>query len=161
MNTHTNSRKLIEIIEFQPEYTADFARLNHEWLHKYFSVEPHDSEMLENPYPTIIRPGGQILIALAGEKAVGTAALIADSPDTYELAKMAVSEDYQGQKIGKRLMLRAIDYAIKRGKKRIFLESNTKLAPAINLYIRSGFRVVPLNPDSPYERANIKMELML
>lgn len=161
MNTHTSLPEQIEITEFQPAHAHDFARLNYAWLHKFFAVEPHDSEMLEDPYGTIIKPGGQILMALAGDKAVGTAALIADGPDTYELAKMAVSEDYQGLKIGKRLMLRAIDYAIKVGKKRLVLESNTKLAPAVNLYIKTGFRVVPLNPDTPYERANIKMELAL
>lgn len=161
MNTHTSPSQLIEITEFHSDHATDFARLNYEWLHSYFTVEPHDSEMLEDPYGTIIKPGGQILIALAGEKAVGTAALIADGPDTYELAKMAVSEDYKGLKIGKRLMLRAIDYALKTGKKRLVLESNTKLTPAINLYFKSGFKVVPLDPDSPYERANIKMELTL
>lgn len=161
MNTHTSLSELIEITEFQHGYAPDFARLNYEWLHKYFTVELHDSEMLEAPYETIIKPGGQILFAMAGEKVVGTAALIAYAPDAYELAKMAVSEDYQGLKIGKRLMLHAIDYAIKTGKKRLILESNTKLTPAINLYIRSGFRVVALDPDSPYERANIKMELAL
>ncbi|MBC9794580.1 GNAT family N-acetyltransferase [Sinomicrobium weinanense] len=161
MNKHTSPSQFIEITEFQPEYATDFARLNYEWLAKYFTAESHDSEMLEDPYGTIIEPGGQILIALDGDKAVGTAALITDGPDTYELAKMAVSEGYKGQKIGKRLMLRAIDYAIKTGKKRLVLESNTSLTPAINLYIKSGFKVVPLNPDSPYERANIKMELIL
>ena len=37
----------VRIIPFAEEFSGDFARLNYEWLKKYFVVEPHDVEMLE------------------------------------------------------------------------------------------------------------------
>ncbi len=42
---------------------------------------------------------------------------------------------------------------------RVYLESNTMLKPAINLYYKLGFRKTA-GPPSPYERSNIQMELI-
>ena len=36
--------------------------------------------------------------------------------------------------------------------------SNTKLAPAIRLYEKHGFVRVPLDPNEPYARADIRLE---
>ncbi len=151
----------IEITGFQQRYAQDFARLNYAWLDKYFTVEPHDREQLDNAYEYIIEPGGEILLAVDKDEVVGTVALVKVDDETFEIAKMAVAESHQGLKIGYRLMLAGIDYAIKVGKKRLILESNTKLAPAVNLYIKVGFRVVAPDPNTPYSRANIRMELKL
>jgi len=151
----------ITVIPFESPYSADFARLNYEWLEKYFTVEPHDREMLDAPESYIIESGGQIFFAKLGEEIVGTVALIYENEESYELAKMAVSPDYQGLKIGQLLMEHAIQYSREQGKKSIVLESNTKLTPAINLYIKNGFKAAPLNEGSPYARCNIRMELVL
>lgn len=43
---------------------------------------------------------------------------------------------------------------------KLSLFSNTKLAPAIHLYKKYGFREIPLI-NSSYTRSNIKMELDL
>ena len=74
---------------------------------------------------------------------------------------MAVTESYQGKKIGQKLMLACIDFAKEKGWDRLFLDSNRKLKPAINLYIKMGFVEIPVPEDSPYERCNIRMELKL
>ncbi|MBK9162314.1 MAG: hypothetical protein IPM21_00005 [Acidobacteria bacterium] len=47
------------------------------------------------------------------------------------------------------------------GKRRLFLLSNTKLRPAIILYRKHGFTETMLDERSPYERADICMELDL
>ncbi|MBV6647761.1 MAG: GNAT family N-acetyltransferase [Cyclobacteriaceae bacterium] len=157
----TQTELQVEIIGYNSQYDKDFARLNYEWLNQYFSVEPHDSEMLDAPYTYIIKPGGWILFAKVDEQIVGTVALIIEDESTFELAKMAVSPSYKGLKIGKKLMEAAINYSKSVDKKRLVLESNTKLTPAINLYISAGFKAAPLNPDTPYERCNIRMVLNL
>ena len=151
----------VNIIEFEKHHKDDFARLNYEWLNKYFVVEDHDTEMLEDPIEYIIKPGGQILMAMVGGICVGTVALIVEDEETYELAKMAVTENFKGLRIGKMLMLAALNYSIKMGMKRVVLESNTSLTAAINLYIKTGFKALPLNPNTPYNRANIRMEMIL
>ncbi len=150
----------IEIKEFDEQYAQDFARLNYVWLEKYFTIEEHDIEQLENVHNYIVKPGGQVLFALDGEKVVGTVALVNEDERSFEVAKMAVDESYQGLKIGYRLMLAAIDYAMKVGKRRLVLESSTKLPPALNLYIKVGFRVIPQDPNTLYQRSNIRMELV-
>ncbi|MCR9251742.1 MAG: GNAT family N-acetyltransferase [bacterium] len=161
METTTMLMPKVEIIEFQEKYASDFARLNYVWLEKYFTVEEHDIEQLENANEYIVKPGGEILLALDGDLVVGTVALVKMGDDAFEVAKMAVSESHQGLKIGYRLMLAAIDYSIKVGKKKLILESNTKLPPALNLYIKVGFRVIPQDPNTLYSRSNIRMELKL
>ena len=161
MTTAQLTMSNIEIVTYQEKYAKSFAQLNYVWLEKYFSIEPHDIEQLEDAYAYIVAPGGQILFATDGDKVVGTVALIKVDEVTYEVAKMAVDESYQGKKIGYRLMLVAIDYSIKKGKKRLILESNTKLAPAVNLYIKVGFKVITPDPNTLYVRSNIRMELKL
>ena len=76
----------------------------------------------------------------------------------YELAKMAVSPKAKGKGIGFILGNTSIAKAKELGAKKIYLESNTILKPAINLYHKLGFKKVTGIP-SPYERCNIQMIL--
>ena len=39
----------IEIVDYDPRWRADFARLNLEWLERWFTVEPIDREVLGDP----------------------------------------------------------------------------------------------------------------
>ena len=43
----------VEIVPCEPEHYEAFRRLNEEWIARYFSVEPHDREMLEAPQALI------------------------------------------------------------------------------------------------------------
>ncbi|HMI01089.1 MAG TPA: GNAT family N-acetyltransferase, partial [Pedobacter sp.] len=53
-----------------------------------------------------------------------------------------------------------IEKARSLGARKIYLESNTILTPAINLYHKLGFKKVA-GHATPYERCNIQMELSL
>ncbi len=151
----------MKIIEFESRYAKDFARLNYEWIEEYFSVEAHDREMLDAPEEYIINRGGQIFFAEIDDKIVGTVALIAVGDDSFELAKMAVDKNYRGFRIGEALMSACVEFSAKKGIKKIFLLSHTKLVPAINLYRKFGFEEIPLDSDIPYQRPDIQMELRL
>lgn len=151
----------VTIINFNEKYAKDFAQLNFEWLEKYFYIEAYDKKVLLNPKKYILDDGGYILFALINEKVVGTVALIKRGNDVFELSKMAVTEDYQGLRIGQKLMYACIGYSGRIGAKCLFLDSNTKLAPAIKLYNKVGFKEIPVPKDTPYERCNIRMELYL
>jgi GNAT superfamily N-acetyltransferase len=152
--------KLVEIIDYDPQYKMVFRDLNHDWIKKYFQLEETDNISLDNPETKIIQPGGYICFARYHDEIVGTCALIKMDDDTYELAKMAVSENAQGRNIGWLISQHIIQKAKELGAKKLYLESNTKLAPAINLYYKLGFKRI-VGPPSPYERANIQMELEL
>ena len=149
----------LQIIEYQEVYKEDFKRINVEWIEKFFTVEHQDLVQLDNPQ-SIIDDGGQIYFAKLGDEIVGTAALIHDGNDEYELAKMGVSPVAQGLGLGKKLCIVAIEEAKKRKAKALYLRSNRSLIPAISMYLSVGFVEVPLDA-SHYKRANIKMDYPL
>ncbi|KAM3114780.1 bifunctional helix-turn-helix transcriptional regulator/GNAT family N-acetyltransferase [Phormidesmis sp. 146-33] len=150
----------VEIVDYVPQFHEDFKRLNYEWIEKYFKPEESDHQSLNFPDEKILKPGGHIYMALSDREIVGTCALIKMDGDTYELAKMAVTEKAQGKGIGWLLGQAAIRKARELGAKTIFLESNTVLEPAIKLYQKLGFQRT-IGQPSPYERSNIQMELKL
>ncbi len=149
----------VQVLDYAPQHQADFKRLNVEWIEQYFRVEPADLKALDEPEAYILRPGGHIWLATHRGVVVGTCALIKMDAQTYELAKMAVSPAAQGLGIGHRLGEAALAKARALGAGRVYLESNTKLGPALNLYYKLGFRKTVAGTPSPYERCNIQMEL--
>lgn len=153
--------KQVQIIEYQDQYAADFARLNYEWLEKHFDIEAYDRQVLNNPQKYILDNGGYIYFAIVDGLVAGTVALINRGKEGYELSKMGVTEQFQGLRIGQKLMYACIHFAGQKGITRLFLDSNTVLKPAINLYNKVGFREIPVSEDTPYERCNIRMELKI
>jgi DNA-binding MarR family transcriptional regulator/ribosomal protein S18 acetylase RimI-like enzyme len=150
----------VRLLDYTPAHQPDFKRLNVEWIETYFKVEEKDVLSLDNPQSYILDRGGAILVAQYGPEIVGVVALLKLDDDTFELAKMAVSPKAQGKGVGEMLGRAAIQKARSLGARKVYLESNTRLKPAINLYHKLGFRKVTGHP-SPYERCNIQMELSL
>ncbi|MFY0654802.1 MAG: GNAT family N-acetyltransferase [Cyclobacteriaceae bacterium] len=152
----------VEIIEFDERYADQFRDLNIEWITKYFRLENEDEYILNNPMESIIKKGGTILFARYENEIVGTCALINSNDGHFELAKMAITEKHQGKKIGKKLGDRAISKARELGAKKLSLETNSVLKPAITLYNSLGFEEKPHDScSSAYERCNVLMELDL
>ncbi|WP_103070071.1 bifunctional helix-turn-helix transcriptional regulator/GNAT family N-acetyltransferase [Aquimarina sediminis] len=152
----------VEIIPYNHKYKALFRALNEEWITTFFKMEETDLKALDHPKEYILDNGGEILIALYKKEPVGVCALLKmnDSHYDYEVAKMAVSPIVKGKGIGWALGKAIIDKAQSLGAQKIYLESNTVLKPAINLYQKLGFKKVVGHP-TPYERCNIQMELIL
>jgi len=155
-----NASPKIEIIDFSDEFKSFIKTLNYEWLQKYFRVEKGDEESLSNPKEAIIDKGGFIFYARRDGQIVGTASLIKKAESTFELSKMAVSENAKGIGIGKMLIAHCITFAKKKNIKKLILYSNTQLKPAIHLYKKYGFYEIKLE-NGVYERADIKMEKLL
>lgn len=150
----------IKIITYNSEYKNDFIRLNKTWLEEYFYVEPHDLETFNNIEKDIIEQEGEIFFCLVDEEIAGTVAMIKVDNKTYELAKMAVDKKFQGMKLSNLLMEACIDFAKNKKAEKIFLVSNTKLSPALNLYKKYNFIETQLDPTD-YDRADIQMELKI
>lgn len=149
-----------EIIPFDVKYAKDFYELNVSWLEKFFYVEPYDEKVLSNPKEYIIDNGGYIFFIKLDSKIIGTAAFI-NQKSYFELSKMAVTQEYQGLQLGKKLIKHCISFAKEKKWNSITLYSHRKLETAINLYKKVGFIEIPLEKDVHYERANIKMKLDL
>jgi GNAT superfamily N-acetyltransferase len=152
---------LITIIPYEPIHSKAFSDLNVEWLEKYFYVEEKDKELLNDCENTILKKSGHIFFAKYDRKIVGCFSFLKISDTIFELGKMAVSEKYQGLKIGQELLKFAIDFGTKSDWDKIILYSSTKLPHALYLYKKYGFIEVPIEKDLPYARSDIKMELQL
>jgi DNA-binding MarR family transcriptional regulator/predicted GNAT family N-acyltransferase len=148
----------VEIVTFNTTLREHFYRLNADWLRKYFFLEEIDHRVLSDPEGEILAGGGEVLFALLDGAVIGTCALKVESPGVFELTKMAVDEARQGLGVGRRLLARAIEIFQSRGGKTLFLESSTRLGPALHLYESMGFEHQPaLKPDSHYSRSDVYM----
>lgn len=167
-NSQAASRDSYHIRGYIEDDREAFRTLNHEWLNKYFSVEPTDEEYLLHPEERILATGGAIFIAEDNACTVGTCALLHNQQE-FEIAKLAVTASAQGKGIGRALTLAAIEEAKNRGAKVVSLETSPILLRAMKLYESLGFRVVndipsaghPAAGPSAYQRATIWMRLDL
>lgn len=153
----------IDFINFEPSFASKFRELNLAWIQKYFVVEPEDLRLLNDPQNLIIEPGGFIVFAKNENEIVGTCALIKQDAHAFELAKMCVAENMQGKHIGYKMGKEMIHIAKKHHAKRIVLETNSSLKPALALYEKLGFQYIPITQQQKdrYQRADIMMELIL
>jgi GNAT superfamily N-acetyltransferase len=153
----------VSIREFQPGDEVAFRRLNEEWITQYFRLEPKDLAVLGDPQSNILAPGGRILFATLENECVACCALLLVGPGEYEVGKMAVTRRCQGQGIGRKVLLAAVETARSAGARRLWLETNRVLAPAIRLYESAGFEHVPAErrAASPYARSDVQMEMLL
>ncbi|KQO21161.1 GNAT family acetyltransferase [Flavobacterium sp. Leaf82] len=155
-----NPQNTVEIIPFSPDLKDPIKILNKEWLQKYFRVEEKDEIVLSNPQEEIIDKGGLIFYAKYNDEIVETVSLMKVNDSTFELSKMAVSDQAQGLGIGNILLVHCLAVAKENNIQKLFLYSNRKLLPAIHLYEKFGFTEVPLE-GGIYERADIKMEKIM
>ena len=152
----------ISIRSFEPGYAGSFRQLNEAWIGHYFGLEDVDRKLLSDPEGAIVAPGGDILFAVTQtEKVLGTCALVKHTDETGELAKMAVAEEARGHQIGYRLGAALVERARELGFRKLVLESNRKLTPALTLYRKLGFSEQPCPGTSGDSRCDVYMTLSL
>ena len=117
--------------------------------------------MLGDPAGKVLALGGHIFMAVEDGAAIGCVALMAMPGGGFEVAKMAVIEAHKGRGVGRELMAACVKRARRLGAGRLYLETNSGLAPALGLYRSFGFKDVDSAEPSPYARADVKMELLL
>ncbi len=147
----------VRVVDYEPKWRDDFARLNLEWIERWFEVEKADEEILGDPETHVLKGGGEILMAVDDHhQAVGTVALKHHGDGVYELSKMAVEPNHRGEGIGRLLIEAALERYQSLDGTLLFLESHSKLETALKLYETSGFQHRPA-PPSPYARADVYM----
>lgn len=152
----------IKIRPYAPELKDHFKSLNYEWLNKYFKIEDSDEKTLSNP-EFILENGGVIYFAVKDQQIVGTVAIIHHKSFVCELSKMAVTENYQGKQIGRKLLESAIRFANEKNYRKMVLFTSPELKKAIGLYQSFGFEFTDNteNIQYDYNRCTIQMELKL
>lgn len=149
----------IAVVPFRRELAGDFRRLNLDWIERLFAVEKADRKVLDDPEAAIVAKGGMIFFAIDSGTVVGTVAMIRFSDERFELAKMAVATSQQRRGIGELLGQACKDWATGKGVQTVFLETNSRLANAIRLYERLGFRHAVDPHPSDYARSDVYMEM--
>lgn len=145
-------------IEFDNEqHCEDFVRLNEQWISEYFSIEEADRKLSADPFK-IVTDGGHIISLVEDDRVIGVCALFKDDGNGYQLARMAVEPSERGKGYGNVLIRTALELARESGASRVYLLSNTVLAPAIALYRKYGFSTLTEGPHPVYARCNIVME---
>lgn len=99
-------------------------------------------------------------MAVFNEKIIGSVALERINDKEYTLAKMGVKPAYQGKKVGRLLLETAINKAQELNLESLFLYTNHQLVSALNLYLKYGFKFMPVN-NAAFDRATVKMQLKL
>lgn len=148
----------VRIVTFRPELREAFYRINHGWLSRYFELEEADVRVLRDPQGAILDGGGQVFFAELDGVPVGTCAIMQTAPGEFELTKMGVDPSAQGLGLGRLLGQAAIEEFRRIGGRVLFLESNSRLGPALRLYESLGFEHQPaVKTDSHYRRADVYM----
>ena len=149
------------IVEYEPRHAEAWRTLNEAWISRWFTIEAKDRQVLDDPQGAILARGGRIFMAEDETGApVGCVALLALPDGGYEVAKMTVAEGLRGSGLGKRLMQACVEAGRAAGAPRLFLETNSALAPALALYRSFGFRDLE-RTCSDYARCDVQMELAL
>ncbi len=149
----------VEVVPFRRDLREHFHRINAQWLERYWSLEPIDARVLGEPEKYVLKPGGAIFYAHVDGEVIGTVALLKDAAEgEFELTKMGVEIGWRGRGVGRRLLDAAIAEFKRRKARLLFLESNSRLGPALSLYASAGFEHQPaLRPGSHYARSDVYM----
>lgn len=154
-------KERLYMASYHKKYEPDFKEISIAWLEDHFVVEKSDLTQLDNQYERIVKPGGQIFTLLnKNGEAVGVTAII-NMGDHAELGKMGVKRAYHGNGYANPLMFEAIQWAKKMNFTHVDIHTAAKLTPAITLYKKFGFYVVPLDETLAYERVDLQMKLDL
>ncbi len=111
---------------------------------------PFELLLLADPSEAIVQEylsRGQCFIALNNNEVIGVVVLIKTRPETIEIVNIAVSEDYQGKGIGKKLILHAINQAKEQHAKTIEIGTGNSSLHQLGLYQKCGFRITGVDRD--------------
>lgn len=101
--------------------------------------------LLADPSKKIIEKyiyDSDVYVSSINKEVVGVYVLINLSPNTVELKNIAVDKKYQGKRIGKQLVLDAINKAKNKGAKRIEVGTGNSSFSQLALYQKCGFRII-------------------
>ena len=107
-----------------------------------------DEELAEFP-GKYAPPSGGLVVAWAGGRPVGCAAIRRVRPTVAEVKRVYVRPRFRGLRLGRRLTVAAIGLARRRGYHRVVLDTLPTMTAAIQLYRSLGFRTIPAYWNHP------------
>lgn len=161
-NTSGMAKLSYSVVPYRPDHAPAWSTLNEGWIVEAgFVIEAKDQRVLGDADGEILAKGGHIFIVETDTGvAVGCCSLMPMDDGGFELAKMAIEPDSRGAGLSRLLMQACVDKANELGATRLYLETNSALAPALRLYEAYGFEYLPAR-NTPYARADVFMEKRL
>jgi GNAT superfamily N-acetyltransferase len=149
------------IATWNSKYKDTFKQVSVAWLEEYFSVEENDLKQLDSPEENIIAPGGEIFTLVDTQgNGLGVVAMI-NHESSAELGKMGVKKQYNGRGLSHPLMYEAILWAKNhpRNYPQVDIYTAAHLGPAVALYKKYGFEIVPVGGYNKFARVDLAMRL--
>lgn len=150
----------MQVIKYNSKYKKQFIEFNKEWILKYFGKMEKDDFDTFNNIDEIISDGGMIFFAVDGDDVLSTCMVKPMQNGSWEICKLAANTKIPRKGAGTAVFEESVKWAKDHGAKKIEMLSNTKLAAAIHIYKKHGFKEVPIF-DNDYERVDIAFELDL
>lgn len=119
-------------------------------LLKKYEKPPMELLLLADPSKIIVENylnRGDCFIAENDDQVIGVYVLLPTRPETVELINVAVSEEYHGRGIGKRLVMHAIQVAKEKGYKTMEIGTGNSSIGQLALYQKCGFRITSIDFD--------------
>jgi DNA-binding MarR family transcriptional regulator/GNAT superfamily N-acetyltransferase len=151
----------LEILPYKPAWKRHFEALNRAWIEHHFQLEPKDAALLADPRKHVFQKGGAIFFARVEGRIVGTCALLPVDQNAWEMIKLAVTPEYQGQQVGRRLVERCIAEVRARNGLALLARTSPLLQAANALYRRLGFDYLGKDPSADYARETIVFRLSI
>lgn len=107
----------------------------------------------EEDVAAFTRPQGAFVVATQHGSPVACGGVRRLDPDTVEIKRMWVHDDWRGVGLGSRLLRHLESLAGDLGCLRIVLDTNRVLGEAVALYGRAGYREIERYNDNPYAQA--------
>lgn len=98
-------------------------------------------------------PSGALVLAYAGERAVGCVGLRSKGAAIAELKRMYVRPAFRGHQLGRRLLHRSVLMARDLGYEKLRLDTLASMTGARRLYEAFGFEVIPAYYANPHADA--------
>ena len=104
---------------------------------------------LDDPGAHYAARDGLFLVAMDGDRMVGSGAIRRRTEDTAELRRIWLLEEYRGQRIGYRLTTTLLAHAEVRGYRRVWLQTGADQTRALDFYARLGFMRARCEEEDP------------
>ncbi len=119
---------------------------------------------LDRRFPAGFDPGdpdhaGTFLLATSGGRPVAYGGVRALAEGTGEIKRMWVDDAWRGAGLGARMLRELEALAVRRGHRRVVLDTNRALTEAIAMYERAGYTPIERYNDNPYAEAFFEKQL--
>lgn len=137
------------IRKFQKQDAQEVRRLIDEIMHSEFSdvlgaFPPHDLENISESYGGL---GEAFFVAVSGERIIGSIGVKKEDERTALIRRIFVSPESRGQRIGRELLEKAIQFCREVGYQEVVFKTTSKMHDAIRLFEKNGF----------HEKAHLKL----